>query len=48
MVWNIRGSCNLSCAMHGIAMHGIAMHITAMQATHLGKYLTTPYFKNAA
>ena len=47
VVWNIYSSCNLPCATHGIVRHGIATHVIAMQATHLDKYLTMPYRKNA-
>ena len=42
VVWNINGLCNLPCAMSGIVRHGIDT-----QVTHLGKYLTMPYGKNA-
>ena len=37
---------NLLCAMPEIAMHGVTTCLIATQRTHLGKHLTTPYYKN--
>ena len=34
-------------ATHGIVRYGVAMCVKATQGTHLGKYLTIPYRKNA-
>ena len=47
MVWNIHFLCNLPYATCGILRHRVAKHVTATQGTHLGKYLTKPYHKNA-
>ena len=38
VAWKIHVSCNLLCAMCGIAMHGLATCVTAMQGTCLDRY----------
>ena len=47
VVWNIHISCNLPYATCGIVRHEVVTCVTAIQVTRLGKYLTTPYRKNA-
>ena len=47
VVCNVYILCNLPCTMRGIVRHGVATLVTISQRTHLGKYLTMTYCKNA-